>query len=181
MKVLGQYGDSEIAYIIQFTHQRWQCTKQPSWHSSTNICQTIYSLVQKLDGRLLAIWRLRIANQSHSHIKDSHTLNSHLGILQPTSSKLYIFLSRNWMTGFRQWVRICKTHPIHTNKDDHALHNHLGILQPTSSSKLYVLLSRNLIKGFLEHGDSGKIIAFAYQRLPSTKQPSWISSTNIFF
>ena len=42
--------DSELAEIIQFTHQRWPCTKQPSWNSSTNIFyQTIFSLGQKLD------------------------------------------------------------------------------------------------------------------------------------
>ena len=68
-------------------------------------------------------------------------------------------------------------------KDDLALNNHLGILQPPSSSKLYVLLSRNLMEDFWEHGDSeiAKIIPFAYQRLPSTKQPFWISSNIIIF
>ena len=68
-------------------------------------------------------------------------------------------------------------------KDDHALNNHLGILQPTSSSKPYFLLSRNLMEGFREHGDSeiAEIIAFAYRRLPSTKQPSWIHSNIIIF
>ena len=68
-------------------------------------------------------------------------------------------------------------------KDDHALNNHLGILQPTTSSKLYALLSRNLMEGFREHGDSelAEIIPFAYQRSPSNKQPSWISSNIIIF
>ena len=68
-------------------------------------------------------------------------------------------------------------------KDCLALNNYFGILQPTSSSKPYILLSRNLMEGFRQHGDSetAKIIPFAYQRLPSTKQPFWNSSTDIFF
>ena len=39
------------------------------------------------------------------------------------------------------------------------------------------------MEGFLEHRDSeiAKISAFAYQRLPSTKQPSLISSNIIIF
>ena len=37
MEGLRQYGDSEIAKIIRFTHQRWPCTKKPSWNFSTNI------------------------------------------------------------------------------------------------------------------------------------------------
>ena len=67
-------------------------------------------------------------------------------------------------------------------KDDHALNSHLGILQPTSTFKPYILLSRNLMAGFLQHGDSeiAIIIPFAYQRMPSTKQPFWNSSINIF-
>ena len=58
-----------------------------------------------------------------------------------------------------------------------ALNSYLGILQPISS-KPYILLSRNLMEGFRQHEDSeiAKIIPFAYQRLPSTKQPSWNSS-----
>ena len=64
-------------------------------------------------------------------------------------------------------------------KDCLALNSHLGILQPTPSSKPYITLSRNLMEGFRQHGDSEIviIIPFAYQRLPSTKQPSWNSST----
>ena len=39
------------------------------------------------------------------------------------------------------------------------------------------------MEAFWEHGDSeiAKIIPFAYQRLPSTKQPFWISSIIISF
>ena len=61
------------------------------------------------------------------------------------------------------------------------LNSHLGILQPTSSFKPYILLSRNLMEGFRQHGDSeiAIIIPFAYQRLPNPKQPFWNSSTNI--
>ena len=44
-----------------------------------------------------------ITKITHSHIKDAHALKSHLGILQPTSSKPYIFLSRNLIKGFQQY------------------------------------------------------------------------------
>ena len=68
-------------------------------------------------------------------------------------------------------------------KDDHALNSYLGILQPTSSFKPYILLSRNLMEGFRQHGDSeiAIIIPFAYKRLPSAKQTFWNSSTNILY
>ena len=52
MEGFQQYGDLEIAKLTPFTYQRWSCTIQPSWNSSTTIFQTIYSLAQKLDGRL---------------------------------------------------------------------------------------------------------------------------------
>ena len=53
----------------------------------------------------------------------------------------------------------------------------------STSSKPYILLSRNLMEGLRQYGDSeiAKIIPFAYQRLPSTQQPSWISSNIIIF
>ena len=64
-----------------------------------------------------------------------------------------------------------------------ALNSHFGILQPISSSKPYILLSRNIMEGFMQHrgSETAKIIPFAYQRLPSTKQPSWNSSNIIIF
>ena len=39
------------------------------------------------------------------------------------------------------------------------------------------------MEGFGQHGDSevAKIMPFAYERLTSTKQPFWNSSTIIFF
>ena len=50
MKSFLQNGDSEIAKITTFTHQRWPYTRQPSWNSSTTISfQTIYSLEQELE------------------------------------------------------------------------------------------------------------------------------------
>ena len=68
-------------------------------------------------------------------------------------------------------------------KDCIALFSHLGILQTSSSSKPNIILRRNLVEGFRQHGDSeiALIIRFAYQRLPCTNQPSWNSSINIFF
>ena len=38
------------------------------------------------------------------------------------------------------------------------------------------------MEGFMQHrvSETAKIIPFAYQRLPSTKQPSWNSSNTIF-
>ena len=123
----------------------------------------------------------------HLGIKDGHAINSHLEILQTSSSfKPYVFLSRNYMGSSR-------THgdsELHTSfhsdiKDGQALSSHLEmlhtsssptkskwrlriakiiqfrsypeILQTTSSSKSYVLFCRNLM---------------GYQRWPCTKQPS---------
>ena len=166
MEDFQQYGDSEIAKITPFTHERWPCTKQPSWNSSTNIFfQTIYSLLRKLEegfwhtgyseiakiipfthqrdhvlnrmveffnhhllpnhtfswseNRWKASGNMEIQKYIlHLHIKDGHALNSHFGILQPTSSKPYILLSRNFMEGLQQYgdSEIAKHHPFHTSK-----------------------------------------------------------------
>ena len=35
-----------------------------------------------------------------------------------------------------------------------SLNSHFGILQPKSSSKPYILLSRNLMEGFMQHRGS---------------------------
>ena len=122
---------------------------------------------------------------SHLHIKDCLALNSHFGIFQTSSSsKPYILFSRNLMEGFMQHGDSeTANHLICISKKCLALYSHFGILQTSSSSKPSILLSRNLIEGFMQHGDSetAKIIPFAYQRLSSTKQPFWNSSTNIFF
>ena len=64
---LRHHGDSEIIKFTQFTHQRLPCSKQPSCNFSSNIFQTIYPLEQKLDGRLMAIWRLRNSKNHPIH------------------------------------------------------------------------------------------------------------------
>ena len=63
-------------------------------------------------------------------------------------------------------------------KHGHALNSHLWILQTISSSKPYVLLSRNQATWRLR---INWIISFRYQRWPRTKQQSWNSSNNISF
>ena len=104
----------------------------------------------------------------HSDTNDGHALNSHLEILQTTSSRPYFLLSKNLMVGISQISRMLKSLHSDTN-DGHALNSLHGILQ-TTSSKLYALL-RLII---------GKILPFRYQRWPWTKQPSWNSTNNIF-
>ena len=101
-----------------------------------------------------------------------------------TSSNPYILLSKYLMGCLRQHRDSEKLKSPYSHiKDDHTPNSHLGFLQPTSSFKPYVLFSRNLIEGFQQHGDSevAKIISFAYQRLPSTKQPSWYPLNIIIF
>ena len=41
-----------IAKIFPFRYQRWPWTQQPSWNSSNNILQPIFSLEHKTDGSL---------------------------------------------------------------------------------------------------------------------------------
>ena len=68
-------------------------------------------------------------------------------------------------------------------KDGHALNSHFGIFQPTSSSKPNIVLIRIMMEGFQQYGGSeiATIVPFINQRWPCTIQPSWNSSTNIFF
>ena len=44
-------------------------------------------------------------------------------------------------------------------KNGHALNSHLGIFQ-TTSSNLYILLSRNLMEGIMQHGDLEYVKSF---------------------
>ena len=138
MEGFQQYGDSEIAKVTQFAHQR---------------C--------------------------------GHALNSHLGILQPEfSSKPYILLNRNLMKGFLHngGSEIAKSsHSL--IKYDHVLNSHIGDLYPPSPSKPYILLSKNLKKSsdIMDNSEiAKKPIWFTHQRCPCTKEPSWNISTNIF-
>ena len=105
MKSFLQNGDSEIAKITTFTHQRWPCTRQPSWNSSTTISfQTIYSLEQELEEGLPHNGYSKIAKIIPFTRQDGHAISSHLGILQPTYSfKPYILLIRKLMEGFQQY------------------------------------------------------------------------------
>ena len=120
---------------------------------------------------------------SHLHMKDCLALNSHLGILQPTSYKPNILLSRNLMGGSRQigYTELLKSFHLDI-KYGHGLNSHLGILQTTSSNP-YFLLSRKLMGVFKAKWRPRVAlnIPFRYQRWTSTEQPSLNSSTNIFF
>ena len=100
--------------------------------------------------------------------KNGHALNSHLEILQTTSSKPYVLLGKALMVGISQLSQMLKSLHSDTN-DGHALNSLHGILQ-TTSSKLNALLRLR----------KAKIFPFRYQRWPWTKQPSWNSSNNIF-
>ena len=95
-----------------------------------------------------------------------------------------MLLIKKLMEGFLQYgdSEKAKITPSHI-KDGYALYSHLGILQPTSSSKPYMLLIKKLMEGFRQYGDSekAKITTFSHQRWLCTIQPSWNSSTNIFF
>ena len=72
MEGLRHHGDSEIAKLTPFTHQRLPCSKQPSCNFSSNIFWTIYPLEQKLDERLTAIWRLRNSKNHPIHTSKMH-------------------------------------------------------------------------------------------------------------
>ena len=73
------------------------------------------------------------------------------------------------MVGISQLSQMLKSLYSDTNYG-HAL-NSLRVILHTTSSKLNALLRVR----------KGKIFPFWYQRWPWTKQPSWNSSTNIFF
>ena len=115
-----------------------------------------------------ATWGLRIAKSSHSLIKNGHALNSHLGILQTTSSEPYVLLGKTLMVGISQLSQMLKSLHSDTN-DGHAINSLQGVLQ-TTSSKLNALLRLRIFK----------IFPLRYQRLSWTKQPSSNSSNNIF-
>ena len=138
---------------MPFSYERLPSTKQPFWNSLTNIFfQTIYTLEQKLDGRLHATFRLRNSYiiPIALHIKDCQALNSHLIILQTSSSsKPYILLSRNLMGGSRQisYTKKLNFIPLRSQRGS-SINHHLGILQTISSSKPYIFLSINLMGGF---------------------------------
>ena len=67
--------------------------------SSNNIFQPIFPLEYKIDGSLQGEMDPEFLKSFHSDIKDSHQLNSHLEILQTTSSsKPHVLMNRN-LTG----------------------------------------------------------------------------------
>ena len=89
MDSFRQHGDSKTSKITPFKHQRWPCTKQPSWNCSTNIFfQTIYSLDQKLDGRLLVVWRLRNILKVGNGAKIRNRYNQVPHLTQDTNGKV---------------------------------------------------------------------------------------------
>ena len=129
--------------------------------SNSMFFATIYPLEQKL-------WQTGqpdFLKSVHSDIKDGHALNSHLGFLQAiSSSKPYILLSRNqatWRlsidkisgwpkTKQQSWYMSSNILPKsifpHKQKLD-------WMLQAKTSSNPYILLSRNLMEGIMQHGD----------------------------
>ena len=92
-----------IAKIFPFRYQRWPWTKQPTCNSSKQHLQTyIFSWAENWWESSRQNGDPDMLKSFHSDIKDGHPLNSHLRILQPTSFKRFILLSRNLMEGFRQ-------------------------------------------------------------------------------
>ena len=81
-----------------------------------------------------------------SDTNDGHALNSHLGILQTTSSEPYILLDKALMVGISQLSKMLKSLLSDTN-DGHALNSLHGILQ-TTSSKFNALLRLKIAKIF---------------------------------
>ena len=118
--------------------------------------QTIHPLEQKLNGRHQG--KTETLNCSNHSIQISKmTMHySYLGILQIISSKPYVLLSWNQVT----W-RLKMNKSFYSDiKDGQELNNNLDILQTTSSSKPYVLLSRNLIGCVKPKGDSEMVLSF---------------------
>ena len=92
-----------------------------------------------------ATLRLRIA-KIISLIKNGHALNSHLEILQTTSSEPYVLLGKALMVGISQLSKMLKSLLSDTN-DGHALISLHGILQ-TTSSKFNALFRLRIAKIF---------------------------------
>ena len=115
-----------------------------------------------------ATWRLRIAKIIPYIYQNGHALNSHLEILQTTSSKPYVSWGKALMVGISQLSQMLKSFNSDTN-NGHAFNSLHGIIQ-TTSSKLNALLRLRI----------AKIFPFRYQRWPWTKQPTCNSSNNIF-
>ena len=144
-----------------------------------NLFQPIYSFEQKFSGVPQATWRLRIAEitlftyqrwPSTKLPSWNSSTNIFYQTIYPLEQKLDGRLPATWR--LRNSLNHC-----------YLLRNKYSLYDTCNySSEPYILLSRNLLEGFRQHGYSeiANIIPFAYQRLPSTKLPSWNSSTNIF-
>ena len=78
MEGLRQYGDSEIAKIIPFTHQRWPFTKQPSWPG--RIAQWVTCLATVL------VVPSSIPVRSHAFVEIDHELISMIILLPSADS-----------------------------------------------------------------------------------------------
>ena len=132
--------------------------------SNSIFFQTIYPLEQKLRQN----GEPELLKSFHSDIKDGHALNSHLEILQTSSSKPYVLLGKALMVGISQLSKMLKSLLSDTN-DGHALNSLHGILQ-TTSSKFNALLRLGIAKIFyLDIKDGHEL------------NSRWNSSSNCFF
>ena len=96
--------------MVPFRYQRWP----PSWNSSNDISsQTISQIEPKVNGMHRSDKRFRIAIFFRSDIQDS-SHGSYLEILQTTSPKPWVGLSRNLIGGVGaiQRFRIAKIFPF---------------------------------------------------------------------
>ena len=115
-------------------------------------------------------------------MKDCLALNSHFGILHQTIYSLEQKLDGRLHATLRLRNSLIIPISLHI-KDCLALNSHLVILQTSSSSKPYIILSRNLMGGSRQMSYTKKLnfIPLRSQRGSSIKQPSWNSLNNIFF
>ena len=126
-----------IAKITPFTHQRWPCTIQPSWNSSSNILLlTIFFLIRNL-------------------------IKSFLQNGDSEIPKISPFTHQRWP---------CTRQPSWYSST-------------TISFQTIYSLEQELEEGLPHNGFSeiANIIPFIHQTWPCTKQPSWNSSINTFF
>ena len=129
----------------------------PVFHTSNNIFfQTIHPLEQKLNGRHQG--KTETLNCSNLSIQISKmTMHySYLGIFQIISSKPKPSWAETRQHGGSEWIKSFYS----DIKDGQELNNNLDILQTTSSSKPYVLLSRNLIGCVKPKGDWEMVLSF---------------------
>ena len=116
-----------IAQIIPFRYQRWPCTKQPSWKSSNKF---FFKTIMSSWAETRQHWDSEQIKSFYSVIKDGHSLNSNLDILQTGSSKPYVLMSKDLIGCIRPKRDSDMLHSFHSDtKDGHALNSLYGIFK----------------------------------------------------